>query len=1492
MSLLCRLSSAFFLSAPALAMPIVIIGEISEFSGPDDLNLDPAFTVVAIDCYGDSNRTVNGVLFETDKSPKDNATVTASNFIDDWTARPSYVGANINSVENLEQIMRDIRWELAPAGVGVEVSGLEPGKDYQIQLLFNEGKIAERSWDISVEGELAVDNFRSQGEGTWTINNGFVYTAPFTLEAGDTVLNVEMRGDLGGQPASAADNNPILQAFVVSEIPRLLTPDSVSLDRLGFFQNQTEPVGVFTTVDQKEDTNHLYELVVGFGDNDKFVIDEDRLELNPGYDFSQHAVGSEFSIRVRSVDSVAPERFLAEDFTLTLQSPIAPTEIGFSFETVSKSSAIGTTLGEFTVTDANAVDAHVISLVGGADLNLFTLEDSFLRLAALVPAGRTTISVLVRATDLSGLFVEAELVLEVVESSLRINEIMPSNFSSLVDEDGESSDWIEIYNEPSNDTLLEGWYLTNDLDELTKWRFSGGTVTSDGYLIVYASGKNRPTGVGELHTNFNLSGGGGFLALVKPDGLTIASQLEYPEVYPGVSYGRDAAGVELGFLREASPGQANGDTSANAVNRVTFSQQRGLYESGFELSLSADLTGSVIRYTTDGSEPTPNSGEIYTGPFMVMPETRPTKRGTRRIRAIALNPAVSISPVATHTYLWIDGTTNPDAIGVTGQRDFERSITQDEVYGPLMSESLRDLPVISISKNTGVSSSEEKTSIELLSKDGSEPGFQIDCGIKIVGGDSVNSPKNNLRLFFRGIYGESKLRYPVFANHPYTEGASDEFDVLQLRGGSHDSFFYMAAPALPPILDPSWPGGGAQYIRNRWISDAQMLMGKTSLHGRYVHCYLNGVYHGLFHLHERPMHNYMDKYFGGNPEDYHYTNATKTGSDHSAGWRETWDQVKLAAVAGGEESKRWINWESLADYQLLQYYSGNTWDWRPAQNWMAAGPTRPDEGGWRFFAWDQDVMLYDPAANNLTGEERFNAVDGVFELLMEDEDFRVYFSDRVYRYCFNEGFLTPGPLQESHDYRMNEIKTALVAETARWQPDPNNPRDPGLVGLDLPWDRDQEWMAEWDFVRDTFWPQRNAILIQQLRDRGWYPIDAPEFSPSGGPVDVGTTPVPLTHDGELYITTDGSDPRMPGGTVNPNAILLSGSDTIPAITESSQVNARIKMGEVWSPVNELRFLIGPPADATNLVVSEFSYRPAKASASEGPRGLYSRTDFEFIELTNISFEAIHLDGVHFTDGVGFDFSEITFFGLEPGESFLIVENLEAFQVRYPEVPREMIVGTYSGKLSNDGERIALQAADGSVIRDFIYNDQLPWPIASDGDGYSLELITPGANPDHTIGQNWRSSLGIGGSPAGIINTLSFAEWRAANFSSAELSDLAISGPNGDPDLDGWTNYAEFALGMAPFDRVARVVLPEMGYTEVDGETYLTFTYREWAGAANVVYSAEVSDDLDDWKRGPEFLEEMGTPTIHDDGTTSRIFRVKTSVNDSLVKFVRLHVDEP
>ena len=258
----------------------------------------------------------------------------------------------------------------------------------------------------------------------------------------------------------------------------------------------------------------------------------------------------------------------------------------------------------------------------------------------------------------------------------------------------------------------------------------------------------------------------------------------------------------------------------------------------------------------------------------------------------------------------------------------------------------------------------------------------------------------------------------------------------------------------------------------------------------------------------------------------------------------------------------------------------------------------------------------------------------------------------------------------------------------------------------------------------------------------------------------------------------------------------------PGITlnESTVLKARLFNNGEWSALAETTFLVGTLADASNLVVSEIFYQPAGSSE-----------DLEFLELQNISAASIELGGVQFSAGIDFTFSENT--QLAPGARILVVRNLVAFETEYGTgLP---IAGEFQNEtgLSNSGEQITILANDGSLIKDFEYDDQLPWPSPADSDGHSLVLIDPGANPDHNDPTSWRASNATGGNPAASDST---------TFSGGDL-----------------LNYA---LGDLP--RQLEIV---------PGNGSLNISYAQMLSADDAIISAEWSTDLDTWTPlGSEF----------------------------------------
>ena len=112
---------------------------------------------------------------------------------------------------------------------------------------------------------------------------------------------------------------------------------------------------------------------------------------------------------------------------------------------------------------------------------------------------------------------------ELYSSTPMISEFMASNDKTIDDQDGASSDWIEIFN-PTNGTInLNGYYLTDDSNDKTMWQFPSTIMQPGDRVVVFASDKNRSVSGSELHTNFKLSKSLNYLALVNPDGITVES---------------------------------------------------------------------------------------------------------------------------------------------------------------------------------------------------------------------------------------------------------------------------------------------------------------------------------------------------------------------------------------------------------------------------------------------------------------------------------------------------------------------------------------------------------------------------------------------------------------------------------------------------------------------------------------------------------------------------------------------------------------------------------------------------------------------------------------------------------------------------------------------------------------------------------------------------------------------------------------------------------
>jgi hypothetical protein len=356
--------------------------------------------------------------------------------------------------------------------------------------------------------------------------------------------------------------------------------------------------------------------------------------------------------------------------------------------------------------------------------------------------------------------------------------------------------------------------------------------------------------------------------------------------------------------------------------------------------------------------------------------------------------------------------------------------------------------------------------------------------------------------------------------------------------------------------------------------------------------------------------------------------------------------------------------------------------------------------------------------------------------LAANPEYRMRFIDRAFLHLEEKGALTPGMNKERLDIRAAEIEMAMIAESARW----------GDARSGAPFTRNDHWTAEVEKIQMDFIPYRTGIVMGQLLEVGLLSELAPPGFWTGGKI-IQEADLPVTGstilrihnsngEGAIWYTTDGSDPRGVGGTVSPSA-LSGGTQYIDLeYTGSAFVRARIKSGNSWTALNEIR-LLAAQEDYSSLVLTELNYHPMELVL---PGDTTEAKDLEFMEFKNTGTSTINLAGLVLDSSVYFAFPWNAL--LPPGQFYVLASKPSAFYHRYGMIAS----GNYSRHLSNGGEELLLTDAGGNTLMHFSYSDQPPWPSGTDGDGYSLVSAEhdPAGNPADF--RYWRTSTYIGGSP--------------------------------------------------------------------------------------------------------------------------------------------------
>jgi len=713
-----------------------------------------------------------------------------------------------------------------------------------------------------------------------------------------------------------------------------------------------------------------------------------------------------------------------------------------------------------------------------------------------------------------------------------------------------------------------------------------------------------------------------------------------------------------------------------AQTSIDFSSERGFYTNSFQLILSSGDLNAQIRYTIDGITPSPSSGSIYSGPITI--------NETTVVKALA-HSSLDTSRVEAHTYVYTQDIINQPSStsGFPTATGFSTSIKNDGTYGPMLASALTDIPFMSLSLDltdyntiNGQKGLVKQAHIEFY--DGLElESYDRSSGVSTYGNTSFsasNANKKNYRLRFQSQYGASKFKFDVFG-----KDAAEEFDVLDLRAGSQESF----------------DRGGVQNMHEQILKDTQLKLSGSGVHGRFVHLYINAVYWGVYTLSERPAKSFGESYFSGDKDDYNTMKATCCvdvalpidGTDASF-------NTMRNQLSNYPNIEQYLDVDHFIDYVMLCNY-GPHGDWRTWNTYAIDNPVAGEP--YRFFMWDPEPSFEnDWYYTDIIVDTRSH--EDIWQPLKGFNDFRVRVGDRMECNCEEaKGPLNPTNFEAYYDEIFQRHKLAYLAEAARWA-------NKTLYDDFLDY-RDNIINSNWFFSRKD--EMKTAYKGEDL-----YPsIDAVNFSSDGGIVssDFQVSLSNPNSGGTIYYTLDGSDPRNAGGSISSNATTYNGAITLPVGVHT--IAARVRINGVWSAMCPKRFYVDQ--NYSDLVINEIHYNPIDEMTAANDT--ISGKNFEFVEIKNCGDAPVNLLDVQFNKGITLHIQDPII--IQPNQFVVFADDAAGFLYKYG----LNADAEYVGKLDNGGENLWLVNPDLEIIDSLDYNDKSPWPSTADKGYYSLAL---------------------------------------------------------------------------------------------------------------------------------------------------------------------------
>jgi hypothetical protein len=925
-----------------------------------------------------------------------------------------------------------------------------------------------------------------------------------------------------------------------------------------------------------------------------------------------------------------------------------------------------------------------------------------------------------------------QLLLVTPASHLVISEVMADNSITLADEDGAFPDWLEIFNPSAGAINLAGYFLTDDEAEPTKWAFPSVSLSAGGHLIVFASGKNRVNPLARLHTNFQIDKAGEYLALIGP-GPTVLHEFDpLPPQDTDISYGVLGGDVNfVTYMGHPTPGAIN-DSAPPPPAKVEFSRADGFFSQAFSLALSTITPGAVIRYTLNGTIPSATNGFVYSAPISI--------NGTVRVRSVAeanglesevsgvrfIKLAADLTNYTTTLPIMVIENFGAGTIPQKGWNGTGAGIKQTPRHDAAWATIERSAGVgaftnaaqmfsrIGIRGRGAFSSTwrQKPYSVEALKENGDERSISPlglpahpDWVLYFPDPDANKDPAMLFNTFAYELYqhfgrdfavrfrwveafvnedgGDLQLadRRGVYAIFEKVSRGADRLDFQKLSENGTNGGWLLSLNRMDPEPETAWPAANGTTQPQFFHTAGPNRVFQTPPNGQVVGDDEPQQSNGYLNF--------------DNPSGYTINTNQRAAIEN---WFKDFEDVLWNNALWRDPTngyRKYLDSADFADYFLLNTLTRNgdgllisMFPWKGNDGKLRMGP-----------AWDYNWSAYFISGTNPTGTLLHRPDRLWYKRLFVDVDFNQLYIDRWWDH--RRGAMNNAGLDAIIDGQVADISLpkSLLNGFA-------NTND---------WGTNITQMKAWLKTRAD-WIDSNYIR-------------PPAFNQNGGDVPAGFQIVISGTNGTIYFTTDGSDPRVLGGSISPAA---QNYQQPFALNAQATVTARIRNGTNWSGLTKAAFYT--PQDLSTLAITEIMFNPPAYGGFPGG-------DLEFLELKNTGVATLNLGALTFTNGINFTFPNGTL--LLPGQFFVIARNASAFALKYPGVT---LNGTFTGQLDNSGETLRIATLFGQAVLSVTYGDRAPWPVTPDGFGFSLVPRVAIANLNSDDGAHWRASSASGGSP--------------------------------------------------------------------------------------------------------------------------------------------------